>query len=171
MVDPFDSIKTEKRLYFMLYELLSQGLVRLNVEATDREDAIRKVGAMMVEKGFVEPAYVDGMCQVAAEMPGYIVITNGVAMPHSRPELGVHKVCAALMTLKDPVPFGHVENDPVKLLIAIAAVDNNAHVDLIQNIATVFDCEDVVEKLKKSTSVEEVLELIKDRIEGEEQDV
>lgn len=152
----------------MLYELLSQNLVKVNVEAKDRKSAIRKVGAMMVENGFVEPSYVDGMCEVAEQMPGYIVITKGVAMPHARPETGSKKVCAALITLKEPVVFGNTANDPVKLLIAISAVDNNSHIDLIQNIATLFDCEEVVEQLKNSQTVEQILEIIRDNTGGDE---
>lgn len=152
----------------MLYELLSQNLVRVNVKTTDREDAIRKVGAMMVENGFVEPSYVDGMCKVAAEMSGYIVITDGVAMPHARPECGAKKVCAALMTLEKPVPFGNEAHDPVKLLIAIAAVDNSSHIDLIQNIATIFDCEEVVEQLKNSKTEQEILKIIRENAGGNE---
>ena len=121
-----------------------------------------------MENGFVEPSYVDGMCKVAAEMPGYIVITDGVAMPHARPECGAKKVCAALMTLEKPVPFGNEAHDPVKLLIAIAAVDNSSHIDLIQNIATIFDCEEVVEQLKNSKTEQEILKIIRENAGGNE---
>lgn len=72
------------------------------------------------------------------------------------------------MTLEKPVPFGNEAHDPVKLLIAIAAVDNSSHIDLIQNIATIFDCEEVVEQLKNSKTEQEILKIIRENAGGNE---
>ena len=44
-------------------------------------------------------------------------------MPHGRPEEGVKKTGFALVTLKKPLEFNHEDNDPVDILITMAAVD------------------------------------------------
>ena len=46
-------------------------------------------------------------------------------MPHGRPEEGVKKTGFALVTLKKPLVFNHEDNDPVDILITMAAVDAN----------------------------------------------
>lgn len=48
-------------------------------------------------------------------------------MPHGRPEEGVKKTGFALVTLKKPLEFNHEDNDPVDILITMAAVDANTH--------------------------------------------
>lgn len=152
----------------MLYELLKHNLIKVNVEATNKEEAIKAVGQLMLDGDFVEPEYIDAMVDMANENVSYIVITNGVAMPHARPSDGAKKICSALITLKEPVKFGHETNDPVKLLIALAATDSSSHLELMQDIATVFDDEALVEKMKNSQSEEEIIELVKEKTsEGE----
>ena len=47
-------------------------------------------------------------------------------MPHGRPEEGV-KTGFALVTLKKPLIFNHEDNDPVDILITMAAVDATTH--------------------------------------------
>lgn len=149
----------------MLYELLKQNLIRLNVDAGTKEEAVRCVGRLMLDGGYIKPGYIDGMCEMAETAAGYIVITRGVAMPHARPEYGVNRICAAIITLRNPIPFGNPVNDPVKLVIALAATDHISHLELMQDIATVFDDEALVEKLKQAESETELAELIKTKLE------
>ena len=51
------------------------------------------------------------------------MVAPHLALLHSRPEDGVLQPGFALVTLKHPVPFGNRNNDPVSLVISIAAVD------------------------------------------------
>lgn len=147
----------------MLYELLKQNLVKVNVEAKNREEAIRATGQLMLDRGYIENNYIDAMVNMANENVNYIVITKGVAMPHARPSEGVKKICSALITLKEPIVFGHETNDPVKLLISLAATDSSSHLELMQDIANVFDDEELVEEIKKSQSEAKIIELIKEK--------
>ncbi|WED23443.1 PTS sugar transporter subunit IIA [Vibrio sp. JC009] len=148
----------------MLYEMLKNNLVKVKVEAGDKYEAVQSVGQLMLDGGFIESRYIDAMIQTVKDEAQYIVITKNVAMPHARPEQGVKKVCASVITLAEPVIFGHEENDPVKLIIALAATDSTSHIELIQDIAEVFDDEELIEKLINSETETEFLELIKSKV-------
>lgn len=150
----------------MLSELLTRDTIRVNVEAADWKDAVRKGGEVLVENGLVEPRFVDAMIKMVKEMGPYIVIVPGIAMPHARPSEGVIKLGMSLIKLSAPVSFGNKENDPVKVVISLGAIDNYSHTKALSTLVDLFNDKERVELLKNANTVEEILELVKDKNEG-----
>ena len=68
--------------------ILNEKNVRLQVSASDWEDAIRIGGNLLVEQGCAKPSYIEGIIHAVKELGPYINITDGLAMPHTRPEEG-----------------------------------------------------------------------------------
>ncbi len=143
-----------------LRALLRPELVATQVSVQDWEGAIRAVGRLLVDDGAVEPRFVDAMIHVAKEFGPYIVVAPGIALPHARPEDGVKRASIGMITLAQPVEFGNAENDPVSLVIALAAVDNKQHVRGLAELAAVLGDEDAVGRLRASTSAEELLAIM-----------
>ncbi len=141
-------------------DLLRPNLVELNVSVTDWEDAIRAVGRLLVADKAVEPRFVDAMIRVAKEFGPYIVLAPGFAMPHARPEDGCIRSSMALITLAKPVEFGNPQNDPVNVVVALAAVDNQGHIEGLSDLAEVMSEDGIVEKIAASGSVGEVLAIM-----------
>ena len=56
--------------------------------------------------------------------------------------------------------FGEEEDEVARLVIGIAA-RNNEHIQVITSLTNALDDESVIERLTKTTSVEEVLTLLK----------
>ena len=81
---------------------------------------------LLVKADVVEPRYYRAILDGVAQHGPYFVIARP-AMPHGRPEEGVKKTGFALVTLKTPLVFNHEDNDPVDILITMAAVDANTH--------------------------------------------
>ena len=98
----------------MLSKLCNASLIRLNIEAVDWKDAIRKSVAPLVENKKVNENYVEEIIKGVLELGPYIVITEHVALPHARPEAGALETAIGIATLKHPVKFGNKDNDPVK---------------------------------------------------------
>lgn len=143
-----------------LKDMISVNRIKVNVEVKNWEESIEKVGELMVKDSCVFPSYVEAMKKVAESLGPYIVITPGVAFPHARPEDGVIKPCFAIITLKDPVNFGNPENDPVKMVIALAAVDNSQHFQALKVLADILSDREVVEKMMCSSTEEELYEYL-----------
>ena len=141
-------------------DLLRPNLVELNVSVTDWEDAMRAVGRLRVADKAVEPRFVDAMIRVAKEFGPYIVLAPGFAMPHARPEDGCIRSSMALITLAKPVEFGNPQNDPVSVVVALAAVDNQGHIEGLSDLAEVMSEDGIVEKIAASGSVGEVLAIM-----------
>lgn len=75
---------------------------------------------------------------------------------------GRQKTGFALVTLKKPLIFNHEDNDPVDILITMAAVDATTHQEAgIMQIVNLFDDEANFDRLRACRSEQEVLDLIK----------
>lgn len=135
--------------------------VRLQAEAATWQEAVRIGVDLLVEAGVVEPRYYQAILDGVAQFGPYFVIAPGLAMPHGRPEEGVKRTGFALVTLKTPLMFNHEENDPVDILITMAAVDANAHQEVgIMQIVNLFEDEENFDRLRACRSEQEVLDLI-----------
>ncbi|MNL82550.1 Ascorbate-specific phosphotransferase enzyme IIA component [compost metagenome] len=65
------------------------------------------------------------------------------------------------MTLKTPLVFNHEDNDPVDILITMAAVDATTHQEVgIMQIVNLFDDEANFDRLRACRTEQDVLELI-----------
>jgi len=145
----------------MLTDLLISSNIKLKVKARDWQEAIKEGGALLVSSGMAEERYIDAMIDAVNELGPYIVLIPGVAMPHARPEAGVIKDGLSLITLKEPVDFLDSENNPVSLVVCLAAASNNSHLDAIQNLANFLDSPENIAAVTKADEIEQVLEIIK----------
>ncbi|MEC0304448.1 PTS sugar transporter subunit IIA [Terribacillus saccharophilus] len=51
------------------------------------------------------------------------------------------------MTLKNPVYFGNPDNDPVRIVFCLAAVDSYSHLNVMRNLIDLINDEDKVNRL------------------------
>lgn len=137
-------------------EIIELENISTNVEARDWREAVTKTGELLLRQGSIERTYIDAMINKVEELGPYIVIAPHIAMPHARPEDGVNSTSIAIATLKEPLNFGHDKNDPVKLILALAAKDNEAHLETLANLMGIFGDEDKLWKIMNSQSPEEL---------------
>jgi len=135
--------------------------VMANLEVHSWEEAIIRGGEVLLKTDGIEPEYLTRIVEKCVENGPYIVIAPGIAMPHARPEEGAKKLCYGIVTLKDGVKFRDPDNDPIKLLIFMAASDAREHNEsAISEIADLCDDENIVEKLIAAKGDEELLEIM-----------
>lgn len=146
--------------YPLLSEITNVNLITLNVEASNWEEAIRKSTVPLVETGKVLPSYIDGMIETTKETGPYIVITKHVALPHARPESGAKEIAISIATLKEPVVFGNSENDPVKYVFGLSALDNQTHLTAMAELASLLDQPAFYSLLDQAKTPEEIYDYI-----------
>jgi PTS system ascorbate-specific IIA component len=130
----------------------------------DWVEAVRLAGAMLVASGVVEERYVDAMVKVTQELGPYAVLAPGVAMPHARPEDGAKRIGLSILVIKNGVNFGS-PNDPVYVVIGFAAIDKTSHLGVLKELAELLDTPDIVEKLRNTSSREEVVRIIREYLQ------
>ena len=149
----------------LLQDLLSEDNVSFRYPAETCEDVIRHGGQLMVDAGFTDPTYTEAMIDVVRDMGPYIVLAPGLAMPHARPEMGAKQVGAALVTLEKPIDFGSPENDPVSVAIFLCAPNKDEHIQLLTDIATLFEDEEFLDAAVNFESIEDVQSFLAEHLD------
>lgn len=140
----------------MIKELLKSN-IQILPQVDSWEEAIKITSSPLLEKGYIEPRYIDTMISKVNELGFYIVLSEDVAMPHSRPEDGVLKMGMAMLKLDKPVKFG---NNDIQIVITLAAKDNESHIDALTNLVELLNDDEKIKKIKLAKTNQEILEII-----------
>lgn len=119
----------------------------LDVTAADWRQALRIAGNGLISSGAATSHYTDEMIDAVDRLGPYIVISPGIALAHSRPSPAVLRTGMSWTRLAVPVKFGHARNDPVGLVIGLAACDENEHLEVLAAISSALGNECIMEQL------------------------
>lgn len=98
----------------------------------------------------------------------YIVITEHVALPHARPSAGAKELAISIATLETPINFGNKENDPVKYIFGLSALDNSTHLNAMSELVALLEDENFYHVLDHAKNGEEIIKYIENFKEGSE---
>ena len=135
---------------------LPDAAVTLGADAVDWRAAVREVGRALTRSGTARETYADRMIEVLEEFGAYIVIAPGLALAHARPGPDVLRSGLAVVTLAEPVAFGHPHNDPVRVVVGLAVSNAEEHVASVAGLANVFNERSAIDRLANATSVADV---------------
>ncbi len=110
-----------------LSDLVTQERIELGVVVENWQEVVEKAGARLLEAGDIESHFILAMKNIILEHGPYMVIWPGVVLLHAPPS-GVRRLCMELINLREPVYFGHPENDPVQVAIVLGAKDSRSHI-------------------------------------------
>lgn len=134
--------------------------ITVNQKPNDWEEAITLVGKLLENSGSISAEYTKAMIDAIKRLGPYIVIGKHIAIAHAAPEVYVHKNDISVAILSKPVAFGS-QNDPVKVLFALASVDGKSHLENLMELARIIGEDDeVVEILSKCMTKDEVYGII-----------
>ncbi|NUF48691.1 PTS mannitol transporter subunit IICBA [Gilliamella sp. ESL0250] len=138
---------------------LSEQNIFLGLNAKNKEEAIRFAGQKLVDNGYVTPAYIEAM--LAREKLTSTYLGESIAVPHGTIESKNDVIKTGIVFCQYPagVQFGEEDNDKAKIIIGIAA-RNNEHLDVIAKLTNALDDQAIITKLVNTTSIEEVLAIL-----------
>lgn len=145
-----------------LSEWLPEEAIRTHAKAADWRAAIEASGEALVAAGVTSPEYTSEMIETVEKLGPYIVIAPGLALAHSRPSPAVNRAGLSWITLDTPVEFGAGENDPVDLVIGLAALDHDGHLALMSELARVLSDEEGLARLRAADSASDVRRILDD---------
>jgi ascorbate PTS system EIIA or EIIAB component len=144
----------------LLAGLLPRTSIEVNVSVGHWEAAVLAAAEILVRSGSVERAYGSAMIEMIKSEGPYVVIAPGIALPHARPSNLVHRTELSMLLLREPVAFGHPENDPVTMVVALAALDSSAHIQALAALAGAIADPTRLAKILTSSSAREVAALL-----------
>lgn len=150
----------KKEIQPMLEDVLKDSNILLNEQVTTWEDSIRRVSEPLIKEKIIEPRYVTAMIDSVKEYGPYIVIGKYIALAHARPEDGVNSLGISVATIKEPIAFGNEENDPVKIIFCLAAVDSYSHLNIMKSLIELINDEEKIDRLSGETDIERFKEIL-----------
>ncbi|AMB57806.1 PTS sugar transporter subunit IIA [Microterricola viridarii] len=139
---------------------LPDSAIDIAATAADWRAAVELCGAALTRSGATSAGYTGRMVQVIDEFGAYIVIAPGLALAHARPGPDVLREGLSVVTLAEPVVFGHPHNDPVSVLVGLAVKSSDEHVHSIAALANVFNDETVIPALAAAPDADAVRALL-----------
>ncbi|CCW29378.1 putative phosphotransferase enzyme II, A component SgcA [Xenorhabdus nematophila F1] len=144
----------------MLKTLLTYDVVQWISGVKDWREAIAIACQPLIDNRTIETSYIDAIYRSHEEIGPYYVIGPGIAIPHARPEQGINRLALSLTVFHQGVVFGSENNDPVKLLIVFATTSSNSHIEVLAELAALFDDQKEINRLMNASNQNEVFSII-----------
>lgn len=149
-------------------KLLDKDLIILNSKATHYSDVFKEMGQIMIDKGFANANYINGLLEREASFPtGIQAETIGIALPHTDATFVIESKIG-LLVLENPLKFGMMGGDgedvEVKIVFLLGCSEGNQHLQALQNIIELIQDVSFVDEVLSLTSKEEAYELLKNKL-------
>lgn len=135
--------------------ILNKNNIVLGLESVSKEEAIKRVGEILAKEGYVKEEYIQAMLEREEIVSTYIGM--GVAIPHGVGEAKkeVKKSGIAVLQYPNGIKFG---DEVAYLVVGIAGVGDE-HLTILSNIAMSLEDEGLVEKLRNTYDVNDILKV------------
>lgn len=137
----------------MCEDFLNETTILLQCSAADRDEAIQMAAQPLIDANKIKQGYVQQMIDAVKELGPYMVLMPGVALAHGRPSENVLEDCMSLMTLAEPVVFGHPSNDPVNIIFVLAAKESGCHMQALESVSRLLVNDEFMELLQTTKDV------------------
>lgn len=133
---------------------ITEALVRLGLDAADKEDAIRQTAAILAEAGCVDPAYGQSMLGREGQVSTYL--GSGIAIPHGMREDATMVHATAVAVAQFPRGVRWNDGEIVHLAVGIAA-RSDEHIQILANLTGVLQDEAVAARLGQTAEIAEIV--------------
>lgn len=133
----------------VLNKLLTPECIQWNIDAKDWKHVIRISASLLEAKSIVETKYSDAIIREIKRHGPYMVIYQGIALPHASPSDGVHRPGISIVKLNEPISFGHPRFDPVWFVICLAPTDAYTHLNALRQLIVLLQDINIMKQIKE----------------------
>ncbi len=144
-------------------DILSTDVIAVNLETSDKDDAIRKVIELGAKSGRILDNEKVSKTIFEREKLVSTGVGKGFAIPHGKTD-SISDVVAAFAITKEPIDFDSIDGEPVRFIFLLIGKENllNTHIKLLSRISRLMNKDEFRDKLLEAGSPEEVLAIFKD---------
>ena len=140
----------------MISDYLNEETIRLKLWASGMEDAVAQAAEPLIRLGKIREGYVGRMTAAVRELGPYMVILPGIALAHAKSGGEVLGECMSLATFREPVAFGHPENDPVHTVIVIGSPEEQGHLTSLRGVSRLLGNKGFLQALREAEEPKEI---------------
>ena len=144
-----------------LTEFISPQLIKLELAATKKVDAIKELIELLDKAGFVTDAEAFLKSVLEREKVGSTGIGKGIAIPHSRTST-VREVVVAIGRSRPGIEFEALDNKPVQLIFLIAAPveSGGLYLKALARLSRLLRYQEFRNDLMEAKTVEDIIKII-----------
>ncbi len=139
---------------FSLKEFLNKENVEFIEKVENWEEAIRKSGEILVRNKISNKKYVEEMIRTIRKFGAYIVIEEGIAIPHAPISENVFKTGIGLLVVKERVYFPNGKG--ANIFMSFAAEDRTGHEIILKDLFELITKHKFIEKISKIRKYDEL---------------
>lgn len=131
--------------------MLSENAVFTELEASDKEEALKKMSEAFSKNEFVNEGYYESILDREKKAPtGIEAYDYGIAIPHTDPKF-VNKDSLSIAVLKEPVIFNNMVNAQetieVKVIFLLGLSESTKHLNILRQIMELIKEQGVLKKM------------------------
>ncbi|WP_370869021.1 phosphoenolpyruvate--protein phosphotransferase [Rhodoferax sp.] len=140
-------------------ETMTTACVKLNAQASNKTEAVRLAGQLLVDAGYIAPGYVDSMLR--REEAANTFLGAGVAIPHGMVEdrHHIHHTGVAVVQFRDGVAWK--DGDRAQMVVAIAA-KSEEHIVLLRRLTRLMQRPQSIDSLVQTDDPQLIVSTLAD---------
>ncbi len=150
--------------------MLNEELIMLNLDVTNREEALREIGERLLNQGCVKESFIDAIIKREKDFStGIQTKSIGVAIPHTDVQ-HVNKASIAIGVLDKPVVFQNMGSDDeieVSIIFMLAIKEPEQQLTMLQKLVNIFQDEATLDNIYNASSKLEIIDIMKTFLENE----
>ena len=142
-------------------EFLSLESIFVDIEADSKKNVFKILGNLFAKKNVSLASTIINRLN-ERERLGSTSVGNGVAIPHVKIR-GLTKICGFFSSLERPIDFEAADKQPVDLIFALLAPENNKgteHLKALAMVSRVFNDKNIRAKLRSSENTDSLFAIL-----------
>ena len=144
-------------------DILSPEVIEVNLEAADKDDAIRKI--IEIASRSKKILDINKVTETIFEREKLVStgVGKGFAIPHGKTD-AISDIVASFVITGNPIDFDSIDGEPVRFIFLLVGKETllNTHIKLLSRISRLMNKEEFRDKLLEAKSKEEVLNIFKE---------
>ncbi len=143
-----------------IHALLAPDCIRLHFEGGSRDDVLSRLVDLLDDHPGVKDLEEVRRAVLEREKVMSTGVGKGLALPHAKTD-AVKDTVAAFAVTDEPVEFGAIDNDPVRIFFLLIGTEEarSTHIKILSRISRMMNREEFRSKLISAGTPEEVLRL------------
>ncbi len=149
-----------------LMSILEPSRIHIFERADSWQNSIRLAGQCLVDYRSVEKRYLNMIIDQTQYYGPYMFLTEDVILAHAKPEDGVNCLDISMAVFREPVIYSEFRR--ARLVLVLAAEDQEKHLKILQDLLVLLSMPDFVECVEACKSPADIYYLTKQLLGQEE---
>lgn len=141
-----------------LIDMITPNKIELIDSVSNIEEGIEKVGEILIKNKACTKKYIEAMQENFKKFGTYIVVEEGVVVPHTNLKSEALKTDFAMLILKKPIILN---KKIIKMFFTYSSYNNENHINILKDFYTLLLNEKLLDDISKLRTKKEIVEYFK----------